>query len=114
MNNSIHDFVLDKIKNQSSNSSESNKTEVTDKKHPHLALCHETNKSANNRHTSLLMKSKNVGKVDLIKSEDEAREFEAFCKTLSDPHVLLDLFLFCKSSGEDDFIQSVIDNNKEY
>lgn len=30
------------------------------KKTPHLAVCHETNPSANNRHTSLLMKSENV------------------------------------------------------
>ncbi|WP_429039892.1 hypothetical protein [Aeromonas media] len=80
---------------------------------PHLALCHETNKSANNRHNSLMMKSSDVGLVDLVKSDNQAREFEEFCKTLTDPHVLLDLYLFCKSSGENNFVQSLIDYNKE-
>jgi hypothetical protein len=42
---------------------------------PHLALCHETNKSANNRHKSLMLKSNDVGFVDLIKSEHEATQF---------------------------------------
>lgn len=67
---------------------------------PHLALCHETNKSANNRHKSLMLKSNDVGFVDLIKSEHEAAQFEAFCNTLTDSSVLLDLYTIVKSDKQ--------------
>lgn len=67
---------------------------------PHLALCHETNKSANNRHKSLMLKSNDVGFVDLIKSEHEAAQFEAFCNTLTDSSVLLDLYNIIKSDKQ--------------
>jgi hypothetical protein len=67
---------------------------------PHLALCHETNKSANNRHKSLMLKSNDVGFVDLIKSEHEAAQFEAFCNTLTDSSVLLDLYNIVKSDKQ--------------
>lgn len=40
-----------------------------EKRTPHLAICHEGNKSANNRHVSLLMKSSNVELTeDIIKA----------------------------------------------
>ena len=67
---------------------------------PHLALCHETNKSANNRHKSLMLKSNDVGLVDLVKSEHEAAQFEAFCNTLTDSSVLLDLYKIVKSDKQ--------------
>ncbi|WP_084976475.1 hypothetical protein [Plesiomonas shigelloides] len=44
----------------------------TEKKTPHLAICHETNPAANNRHTSLMLKSRNLAKQD---------NFEEFCKS---------------------------------
>lgn len=67
---------------------------------PHLALCHETNKSANNRHKSLMLKSNDVGFVELIKSEHEAAQFEAFFNTLTDSSVLLDLYNIVKSDKQ--------------
>lgn len=77
---------------------------------PHLALCHETNKSANNRHKSLMLKSNDVGFVDLIKSEHEAAQFEAFCNTLTDSSVLLDLYNIVKSDKQ--LLENMIKGNK--
>lgn len=77
---------------------------------PHLALCHETNKSANNRHKSLMLKSNDVGFVDLIKSEHEAAQFEAFCNTLTDSSVLLDLYNIVKSDKQ--LLENIIKGNK--
>lgn len=86
------------------------KPEITTK-NPHLAVCLDSNPSANNRHEPLMLKSKSL--VSLVKSDNEAKEFEAFCKTLTNLDVLLDLYLFCKKSGEDNFIESLINFNKE-
>jgi hypothetical protein len=77
---------------------------------PHLALCHETNKSANNRHKSLMLKSNDVGFVDLIKSEHEAAQFEAFCNTLTDSSVLLDLYNIVKSDKQ--LLKNILRKNK--
>lgn len=68
---------------------------------PHLALCHEMNPSANNRHKSLMLKSKDdaneIGVVSLVKSEHEAIEFEQFCKSINDQ--LPALYEYAKENG---------------
>ncbi|QSR73539.1 hypothetical protein [Aeromonas jandaei] len=67
---------------------------------PHLALCHADNPSANNRHSSLMIKSKDdptIGLVNLVKSEHEAMEFEDFCKSINDQ--LPALYEYAKENG---------------
>ncbi|WP_338429382.1 hypothetical protein V3429_02215 [Aeromonas jandaei] len=67
---------------------------------PHLALCHADNPSANNRHSSLMIKSKDdptIGLVSLVKSEHEAMEFEDFCKSINDQ--LAALYDYAKQNG---------------
>lgn len=63
---------------------------------PHLAICHEGNKSANNRHVSLLMKSA------------DAIEFEQFCRSMTNSKTLLALYSFIKSSDEDELLKNII------
>ena len=111
----VMDAARQKQQGIQSNNTSDDKPDIKKKpkKSPHLALCSDSNPSANNRHNSLLMKSKEVGGVSLVKSEEEAQEFEGFCKTLTTPSVLLDLYLFCKQSGEHNFIESLININKE-
>ncbi|MGZ8065757.1 hypothetical protein [Aeromonas salmonicida] len=81
-----------------------------EKKSPHLALCHTDSPSANNRHKSLMLKSNDIGFVDLIKSEHEAAQFEAFCNTLTDSSVLLDLYNIVKSDKQ--LLKNIIKGNK--
>ncbi|MCX0437094.1 hypothetical protein [Aeromonas veronii] len=107
------DIANEAVKNKFKGSAPVEKKAESDKKSPHLAICLDKNPSANNRHKSLMLKSNAVGLVDLVKSDSQSMEFEAFCETLQNPLVLLDLFTFCKSSGHDDFIQSVIKNSKQ-
>lgn len=114
----IYDIAQEAIKNRSSVSVSENKPVTkqnqSKKLGPHLAICTNDNPSANNRHNSLMLKSKeDIGFVTLIKSENVATEFDEFSKALADPHLLLDLYTFCKSSGEQEFIQSLIDYSKE-
>lgn len=116
MNKSIYEIAQEAIENKygtpKPTTNVEKKAEET-KKSPHLAICSSDNPSANNRHNSLMLKSTNdVGLVDLVKSEEVATEFDEFCKALTDPHVLLDLYMFAKNSGEHNFIQSLIDYNK--
>lgn len=114
MDKSIYQIAQEAIKNKY-HVSEPPEREVSkqNKSNPHLAICSDSNPSANNRHNSLMLKAKDTGLVSLVKSEDVATEFEEFCKTLTDPSVLLDLYMFCKQSGEVNFIQELIDYNKE-
>ena len=78
------------------------KPEITKKseKTPHLALCHNSNPSANNRHTSLLLKTKSIpieNQVEITKQGTADCNFEMFTKGMTDPVILLELFQIMQS-----------------
>ncbi|MGU5652353.1 hypothetical protein [Aeromonas allosaccharophila] len=79
---------------------------------PHLAVCHTSNPSANNRHVSLLIKSKDdateIGLVSLVKSSDTATQIEMFCKSLADISNLTALYTHMKQNGHDDIINNIL------
>lgn len=104
------DVANEAVKNKFNVSAPVEKKAEAEKKNPHLALCHTDNPSANNRHKSLMLKSNDIGFVDLIKSEHEAAQFEAFCNTLTDSSVLLDLYNIVKSDKQ--LLKNIIKGNK--
>lgn len=104
------DVANEAVKNKFNVSAPVEKKAEAEKKSPHLALCHTDNPSANNRHKSLMLKSNDIGFVDLIKSEHEAAQFEAFCNTLTDSSVLLDLYNIVKCDKQ--LLKNIIKGNK--
>ena len=56
----IYDAAIQAIRNSSSRSTDRKPAEKTNKKSPHLAICHETNPPASGRSAPLLIKSRSL------------------------------------------------------
>lgn len=111
----IDDEVLKRCKPKVNKQENKQDTNKVNKNSPHLALCHSDNPSANNRHKSLMLKSKanEIGVVSLVKSEHKAPDdFEYFCRGMADLEVLSALYS-AMSEANDETLQELIEKGKK-
>lgn len=110
MNKSLFDIANEAIKNKVTVSEppekEASKQNKSKKSNPHLALCHESNPSANGRTISLLTKAVGFGNNAL----DEPLNHDFFMKCMTNEEFLDALFDSINSDNE--LIQAFISKGK--